>query len=141
MLHITLIRQALINCSNRENKIVKARQEKAPINLPPVAGKTPRAEHIRNSKTKAKRRTKSGKSNKGKKTLAAKQDKQLQQSSEQQQPPRDQQQQKCEQQQQQQSEQQHQPAYDSDLSEEEKAEQQSLLEIKKRMQIESPYAV
>ena len=55
-----------------DNKIVKARLGKAPIKLPPVAGKTPRAEHIRVSKTKTKRRTKSGKSNKGKNTLAAK---------------------------------------------------------------------
>ena len=111
-----------------DNKIVKARHGKAPIKLPPVAGKAPRAEHIRNSKTKAKRRTKSGKSNKGKKTLAAKQ-----------QPPNDQPQQSSEQQQQ--REQQPQPAYDSDLSKDEKAEQQALLEIKKRMQIERPYAV
>ena len=122
-----------------DNKIVKARHGKAPMKLPPVAGKTPRAENIRNSKTKAKRRTKSGTSNKGKKTLATKQNWQPQQSSEQQQPPNDQQQQQCEQQQQ--REQQYQPAYDSDLSEDEKAEQQALLEIKKRVQIERPYAV
>ena len=111
-----------------DNKNVKARHGKAPIKLPPVAGKTPRAEHIRNSKTKAKWRTKSGKSNKGKKTLEAKQ-----------QPPNDQPQQSSEQQLQ--REQQPQPAYDCDLSEDEKAEQQALLEIKKRVQIERPYAV
>ena len=116
-----------------DGKIVKARHGKAPIKLPPVAGKTPRAEHIRNSKTKAKRRTKSGKSNNGKKTLAAKSDEQSQQSSKQQQPPNGQQQQ--------QHEQQHQRACDSDLSDNEKAEQQALLEIKKKVQIERPYAV
>ena len=139
LLHITLIRQALKNCSTMDNKIVKARHGKAPIKLPPVAGKTPRAEHIQNSKTMAKGRTKSGKSHKGKKTLAAKQNEQQQQSSEQQQPPNDQRQQQCEQQQQ--RKQLHQPAYDSDLFEDEKAELQSLFEIKKRVQIERPYAV
>ena len=100
-----------------ENKIVKATHGKAPIKLPPVIGKTPRAEHIRNSKTKAKRRTESVKSNKGKETLAAKENERPQQSS-------DQQQQQCEQlqqcKQQQQREQQHQPAHDSYLSEGEK---------------------
>ena len=116
-----------------DGKIVKARHGKVPIKLPSVAGKTPLAEHIRNSKTKAKRRTKSGRSNNGKKTLAAKSDEQSQQSSEQQQPPNDQQQQ--------QHEQQHQRACDSDLSGDKKAEQQALLETKKKVQIECPYAV
>ena len=46
-----------------DSKIVKARLCKASIKLPPVAGKTPRAEHIRVSKTKTKRRTKRGKPN------------------------------------------------------------------------------
>ena len=55
------------------NSIVKARLGKAPLKPPPVAGKTPHAEHMRVSKTKTKKRTKSGRSNEGKKTLAVKQ--------------------------------------------------------------------
>ena len=118
-----------------DNKIVKARHRKAPIKLSAVAGKTPRAEHIRVSKTKTKRRAKSSRSNKGKKTLAAKQCEQKQQRTaceqqqqqcEQQRQQCEQQQQQCEQQQQQQCEQQQQreqqlqPIYDSDLWEVEK---------------------
>ena len=59
------------------NKIVKARLGKAPIKLPPVAGKTPRTELIWLSKTKTTKRAKSGWSNKGKKILAAKQSEQI----------------------------------------------------------------
>ena len=107
-----------------DNKIVKSRLRKAPIKLPPVAGKPPRAKHIGASKTKTKKRRKSSKSNKGKKTFAAKQSEQQQQQSEQQQP-------QSEQQQPQNEQRQHQPTYDSDLSEDGRAEQQALIEKKR----------
>ena len=68
-----------------DKKILKERLGKAPIMLPPVAGKTPRAELIRVFKTKTKKRAKSSRSIKGKKSLAAKQSEQRQQQSEQQQ--------------------------------------------------------
>ena len=82
-----------------DNKIVKARLGKVPIKLPPV-------------------------SNKGKKTLAAKQNEQQHQ-------PNDQQPQPSEQQQSQNKQRQHQITYDSDLSEDGRAEQQSLMSLKK----------
>ena len=105
-----------------DKKILQARLGKAPIKLPPVARKTSRAEHIRASKTKTKKRTKSGISKNGKKTLAAKQSDQQQQQSEQQQLG-------SEQQQPQKEQRQHQPTFDSDLSEDGRAEQQALIEI------------
>ena len=121
-----------------DNKIVNEGLGKAPIKLPPVAGKTPRAEHIRVSKTKTRKQTMSGRSNKGKKTLASKQSEQQQKQSEQQQQQSEQQQQQSEQQQQQSEQQQpqneqrqHQPTYDSDLSEDGRAEHQALMEIKR----------
>ena len=79
-----------------DSKIVKARLGKVPIKLPPV-------------------------SNKGKKTLAAKQNEQ----------PNDQQPQPSEQQQSQNKQRQHQTTYDSDLSEDGRAEQQALMAVKK----------
>ena len=113
-----------------DNKIVYAGLGRAPTKLPPMAGKT---------KTKTTKRVKSSRPNKGKKSLAAKQSDQQQLQSDQQQQQSDQQQQQSEQQQQQ-SEQQHQPIYDSDMSDDEKAEQQALIELKKRVQSERPYA-
>ena len=122
-----------------ENKIVNEGLGKVPIKLAPVAGKTPRAEHIRVSKTKTRKQTMSGRSNKGKKTLASKQSKQQQKQSEQQQQQSEQQQQQSEQQQPQNEQRQHQPTYDSDLSEDGRAEHQALMEIK-RVQSERPDA-
>ena len=52
-----------------ENKILKARLAKGSNKLPPGAGKTPRTEQIRVTKTKTKKLTKSSRSNQGIKSL------------------------------------------------------------------------
>ena len=68
-----------------DNNILKARLGKAPTKPPQVAGKTPWAEHIRVSKTRTKKGTKSIKSSKGESPCCKESERQQQQSERQQQ--------------------------------------------------------